>query len=49
MEPEWRGSGPIDRALRLIGVKRPLLGDRFQTLGLEAYRSNDDLIEAAGR
>jgi hypothetical protein len=49
MEPEWRGLGPINRALRLIGVKRLLLGDRFQALGLEAYRSNDDLIEAAGR
>jgi len=49
MEPEWRRSGPIDRALRLIGVKRLLLGDRFRALGLEAYRSNDDLIEAVGR
>lgn len=49
MEPKWRESGPINRALRLIGVKRPWLGDRFQALGLNAYRSNDDLIEAAGR
>jgi hypothetical protein len=49
MEPEWQGSGPIDRALRLIGVKRLLLGDRFRALGLEEYRSNDDLVEAAGR
>ena len=47
MAPDWRESGPIDRALALIGVKRPLLGDRFQALGLNRYRSNDDLIEAA--
>jgi hypothetical protein len=49
MVPGWRESGPIDRALRLIGVKCLLLRDRFQALGLEAYRSNDDLIQAAGR
>jgi hypothetical protein len=48
MEPEWRESGPINRALGLIGVKRRLHWDRFQALGLEGYRSNDDLIEAVG-
>ncbi|WP_169976991.1 hypothetical protein [Tautonia rosea] len=47
MEPEWRESGPINRALKMIGVKRHLLGDRFSALGLGAYRSNDDLIDAA--
>jgi hypothetical protein len=47
MAPESRESGPINRALALIGVKRPLIGDRFQAIGLGRYRSNDDLIEAA--
>ena len=47
MVPEWRESGSINRALELLGVKRGLLEDRFTALGLEAYRSNDDLIDAA--
>ena len=47
MEPEWGESGPINRALEMLGVKRGLLGDRFSALGLGAYRSNDDLIDAA--
>ena len=47
MEPEWGESGSINRALKLIGVSRRLLGDRFSALGLEAYRSNDDIVEAA--
>lgn len=47
MEPEWRDSGSINRALKRIGVKRRLLGDRFSALGLDEYRSNDDLIDAA--
>jgi hypothetical protein len=49
MEPEWGELGTINRALGLIGVKHRLLGDRFQALGLEEYRSNDDLIEVADR
>ncbi len=47
MEPEWGESGSINRALKMIGVKRNLLGDRFSALGLGAYRSNDDLTDAA--
>ena len=47
MEPEWGESGPINRALEIMSVKRSLLGDRFTALGLDAYRSNDDLIDAA--
>jgi len=47
MDPEWRESGPINRALKMIGVSRGPLGDRFSALGLGAYRSNDDLIDAA--
>lgn len=49
MEPDWRESGPINRALELIGVNRGPLGDRFSALGLGAYRSNDDLVNAAIR
>jgi hypothetical protein len=47
MEPEWAESGPINRALELIGVRRGLLGDRFSALGLHEYRSNDDLVALA--
>ena len=47
MEPEWGESGQINRALKMIGVNRDLLGDRFSALGLDTYRSNEDLIEAA--
>lgn len=47
MEPEWGKLGPINRALKLIGVHRGLIGDCFSALGLGAYRSNDDLIDAA--
>jgi hypothetical protein len=47
MKPEWGGSGPINRALKLLGVQRGLLGDRFSALGLGVYRSNDDLITAS--
>lgn len=49
MGPEWHDSGPISRALGLIGVKRCPVGDRFSALGLGAYRSNDDLIDAAAQ
>lgn len=47
IKPEWGESGPINRALAIIGVNRGPLGDRFSALGLDAYRSNDDLIDAA--
>jgi hypothetical protein len=54
MEPAWSdfgpahrsGTGPINRALKLLGVKRPfLIGDRFCALGLNDCRHNEDLIE----
>lgn len=46
-EPQWSQSGPVNRALKAIGVKRGLLRDEFSVLGLDKYRSTDDLIEAA--
>lgn len=48
MEPGWARRGPIDRALKRIGGRRRLLGDRFLALGLANYRSNDTLRAAAG-
>jgi hypothetical protein len=47
MKPLWGESGPINRALKLLGVKRGLLRDGFSALGLGAYRSNGDLIDSA--
>ena len=47
MSPEWRSSGSINRALKQLGVKPRLVGDRFAALGLMEYRSKDALIEAA--
>lgn len=46
MEPLWHDSGPVNQALKLIGVKRRLLGDEFSAIGLDMFRSNDDLIDA---
>ncbi|PHS13771.1 MAG: hypothetical protein COA78_06690 [Blastopirellula sp.] len=37
--------GPINHALKLIGVKKPLLGDRFTSIGLAKYRWFDDHFE----
>lgn len=48
MEPEWSEEiGPINRALKLIGVEQGLAYDHFSALGLTEYRGNDDLINAA--
>ncbi|MBF2001699.1 MAG: hypothetical protein IGS38_13350 [Synechococcales cyanobacterium M58_A2018_015] len=45
MKPQWGASGTINRALELIGVPRPQVGDRFSAIGLEVIRSNDDLLD----
>ena len=45
LAPEWRESGVINRALKQIGMRRRPFADRFMALGLDAYRSNDDLME----
>jgi hypothetical protein len=47
MKPKWRKSGPVNQALKRIGVRRRLLEDRFSALRLGRYRSNDDLSDAA--
>lgn len=49
MEPQWSECGPINLALKLLGVRRRILGDRFSALGLQRFRFNDDLIEEAQR
>lgn len=48
MVPEWGEIGPIDRALELIGVPRSKVGDRFSAVGLDGFRSNDEIFAAAG-
>lgn len=45
MPPTWRTSGAINDALALIGVRRKLMRDEFDTVGLGDIRSNDDLVE----
>jgi hypothetical protein len=45
MERRSDGSGPINEALRLLGV-RPTPGeDEFDTLGLGRHRSNEDWLD----
>jgi hypothetical protein len=49
MNAEWNDSGTINRALELIGVPRPKIGDRFTLIGFANIRDNKDiqgLIEA---
>jgi len=45
MPPTWRKFGAINEALRLIGVKRPWIGDRFRAVGLSDVRSNGDILD----
>jgi hypothetical protein len=45
MSPEWAESGTINGALKLIGVPRSLLADRFSAISLDKVRSNDDLLD----
>jgi hypothetical protein len=46
MCPTW-ASGAINKALGILGLRKPLLADRFWALGLPKYRSNDALLDAA--
>jgi len=45
MPAQKAGKGPINRALRLMGVRAGLLQDEFDVVGLGANRSNDDWLE----
>ena len=45
MNPEWDDSGTINRALELIGVPRPKIGDRFALIGFANIRGNEDILE----
>jgi hypothetical protein len=48
LEPQTAESGPVCKALRLLGVARKVSKtDEFDTAGLGRYRSNDDWIKAA--
>jgi hypothetical protein len=44
MPPEWGGGGPINKALRLLGVTAEKGKDEFDTVGLGGYRQFDDLF-----
>jgi hypothetical protein len=45
LSAEWDDSGTINRALKLIGVPRPKIGDRFALIGFASIRDNEDLLE----
>lgn len=45
MPAEQAGKGPINRALRLMGVRAGRLQDEFDAVGLGKNRSNDDWLE----
>lgn len=48
MAPRVARIGPINAALRRLGVERGASRDEFEALGLDGFRSFDDLLEAAG-
>lgn len=45
----WGKAGVINGALRLLGVKRKLLADRFTVIGFGQVRSNDDILNLIQR
>jgi hypothetical protein len=45
MAPEEARRGPINKALRLLGVRRSFRRDEFDTVGLEKFRDFDDLFD----
>lgn len=45
LPPTWRRIGAIDAALELLGVERGTSRDRFESIGLDRVRSNDDLLD----
>jgi hypothetical protein len=44
MSPTWQKSGAINKALKLIGLPRGILADRFAAAGFAQIRNNDDLL-----
>jgi len=46
MEPQVARIGPINEALRHLGVQRQFPKDEFDTVGLSRYRDFDDLFES---
>jgi hypothetical protein len=44
--PVARSAGPINKALRLLGVQATPGRDEFQVVGLHRHRDGDDLFEA---
>jgi hypothetical protein len=49
MPPQWSAGGRINRALKHLGVRRAFFRDRFATIHLDDYRSNEELLEAANQ
>lgn len=45
MNAKWDESGTINRALELVGVPCPKLGDRFALIGFADIRDNEDILE----
>jgi hypothetical protein len=45
MVPMSGASGPINEALRVLGVRRAVGMDEFDTVGLGRFRDFDDLID----
>jgi hypothetical protein len=45
-DTETGSVGPINEALKLLGVEKTLGNDEFDTVGLGSYRSNDDFMRA---
>ena len=45
MPTQQARKGPINEALRLMGVRAGLRQDEFEAVGLDANRSNDDWLE----
>lgn len=44
MAPRWRDHGTINKALRLIGMRRRLFQDHFAAAGFDHVRDNDDIL-----
>jgi hypothetical protein len=45
MPPTWDKRGPVNHALKLIGMPRGLFTDRFTAAGFDRLRDNDDILD----